>query len=58
LRAFESIVAFLSDREIDELQAAIDARRDAHARSRCDDDAAATPRKEPHASELGYLRTT
>jgi len=31
LRDFASIVAFLSDREIDELQAAIDARREARA---------------------------
>ncbi len=31
LRDFASIVAFLSDREIDEMQAAIDARRKARA---------------------------
>ena len=31
LRDFESINAFFDDREIDELQADIDARREAHA---------------------------
>ena len=31
LRDFDSIVAYLSDREIDELQAAIDARREARS---------------------------
>ncbi len=31
MRDFESIVAFLSDREIEEMQAAIDARREARA---------------------------
>ena len=33
LRDFESIAAFLSGREIDELQAAVDTRREARARS-------------------------
>jgi hypothetical protein len=31
LRDFESIAAFFSDREIEELQAAVDARREARA---------------------------
>jgi hypothetical protein len=43
LRDFASIVAVFSDREIDKLQAAIDARREARARRRSDDDPHAAP---------------
>src|SRR3712207_9553389 len=43
LRDFESIVAFLSEEEIDEMQAAVDARRQARAED---------PRSEEHTSEL------
>lgn len=53
LRDFPSIVAYLSDREIDELEAAIDARRKARTRGPRDNGAPA-PHTEPRTSELGY----
>jgi hypothetical protein len=43
LRDFESIAAFLSDQEIDELQATIDARREARA----EDPAPPSPEPKP-----------
>ena len=57
MRDFASIVAYLSDLEIDELQAAIAERRE--ARARIGDAEALVPGSiEPPASEAGYsLRT-
>ena len=52
LRDFASIGDFLSDREIDELQVAIDKRRE--ARARLGDAETAACAAEPHASEPGY----
>ena len=52
LRDFASIPYFLSDREIDELQVAIDKRRE--ARARLGDAESAACAAEPHASEPGY----
>ncbi len=51
-RDFASIAYFLSDREIDELQVAIDKRRE--ARARLGDAETAACAAEPHASEPGY----
>lgn len=52
LRDFEGIVAFLSEREIDEMQAAIDERREARERSSDTHTAAARPRPEDPAGAL------
>jgi hypothetical protein len=51
LMGFPGIVAYLSDREIDELQAAIDARPDARTRV-LRDDGAAMPQAKPRTSVI------
>jgi hypothetical protein len=53
LRDFAGIVAMLSDREIDEMQAAIDARRQARAGRPDELPEARTPRHVPKAEESG-----
>ena len=53
MRDFASIVAYLSDLEIDELQAAIAGRREARTRIG-DAEALVTGSIEPPASEAGY----
>jgi hypothetical protein len=53
LRNFAGIVAMLSDREIDEMQAAIDARRQARAGRPDELPEARTPRHVPKAEESG-----
>jgi hypothetical protein len=58
LRDFASIVAYLSDPEIDELQAAIDERRRARAPLLGDAEALAPGSAEPPASEAGYSPRT
>jgi hypothetical protein len=55
LRDFASIVAYLSDPEIDELQAVINERRKARARLLGDAEAPVPGSAEPPASEAGYF---
>lgn len=56
LRDFASIAAFFSDREIDEIQAAIDARRETRAR-RAEDPAPPTPGTRPRVVRIGTPAT-
>lgn len=55
MRDFASIVAYLSDPEIDELQAVINERRKSRARLLGDAEAQVPGSDEAPASEAGYL---
>ncbi len=58
MRDFASMVAYLSDPEIDEPQAVIDERRKSRARLLGDAEAPMPGSTEPPASEAGYSPRT